>query len=63
MNARQRVLAAYGNACAWCQSTAGLFEIDHVHGPNGATVRHTWSRSTKETNAALCARLTGDQAR
>ena len=32
MNARQRVLAAYGHACAWCQSTAGPFEIDHMHG-------------------------------
>jgi hypothetical protein len=63
MNARQRVIAALGGRCAWCQSTAGPFEIDHVHGPNGATVRHTWSGSTKETNAALCARLTGGQAR
>ena len=63
MNARQRILAAYGNACAWCQSTAGPCAIAHVHGPNGATVRQTWSGSTKETNAVLCARLTGGQAR
>ena len=63
MNARQRILAAYGNACAWCQSTAGPCAIAHVHGPNGATVRQTWSGSTTETNAALCARWTGGQAR
>jgi len=63
MTARQRVLAAYGNACAWCQSTAGPCAIAHVHGPNGATARQTWSGSTTETNAALGARLTGGQAR
>ena len=32
MNARQRVIAALGGRCAWCQSTAGPFEIDHIHG-------------------------------
>jgi hypothetical protein len=32
MNARQRVLAALGGRCAWCQSTTGPFEIDHIHG-------------------------------
>jgi hypothetical protein len=31
MNVRQRVIAALGGRCAWCQSTAGL-EIDHMHG-------------------------------
>jgi len=31
MNARQRVIAALGGRCAWCQSTAGPFEIDHTH--------------------------------
>ena len=32
MTARQRVIAALGGRCAWCQSTAGPFEIDHIHG-------------------------------
>jgi hypothetical protein len=32
MNARQRVIAALGGRCAWCQSTARPFEIDHIHG-------------------------------
>jgi hypothetical protein len=32
MTVRQRVLAAYGAKCAWCQTTTGPFEIDHVHG-------------------------------
>src|SRR5215813_15095322 len=31
MNARQRVIAALGCRCAWCQSTTGR-EIDHLHG-------------------------------
>ena len=32
MTARSRVLEAYGQCCAWCQTTQGPFELDHIVG-------------------------------
>jgi hypothetical protein len=44
MTARARVLEAYGSRCAWCQTTTGPFEIDHIHG-EGNTHRKTLRKS------------------